>query len=74
MILLSVYRLLLTANVVLSSPILITLMMEALRSSKPSVVTRATRCYIREYGIFIVTAVKTLLTRHLLCDILSISV
>jgi hypothetical protein len=38
----SVRRLLVTANVVRSSPILITLMMEALRSSETSVLTRAT--------------------------------
>jgi hypothetical protein len=34
---------LVTANVVRSSPILVTLMMEALRSSETSVLTRATR-------------------------------
>jgi hypothetical protein len=39
----SVRRLLVTANVVPSSPIPVTLMMEALRSSKTSVLTRATR-------------------------------
>jgi hypothetical protein len=36
-------RLLVTANVVSSSPILVTLMMEALSTSETSVVTRATR-------------------------------
>jgi hypothetical protein len=36
-------RLLITANVVPSSPILVTLMMEALSSSETSVLTRATR-------------------------------
>jgi hypothetical protein len=40
----SVRRLLVMANVVPSSPILVTLMMEALSSSKTSVLTRATRC------------------------------
>jgi hypothetical protein len=39
----SVRCLLLTANVVPSSPIFVTLMMEALRSSEKSVLTRATR-------------------------------
>jgi hypothetical protein len=39
----SVCRMLVTANVVPSSPILLTLMMEALSSSKTSVLTRATR-------------------------------
>jgi hypothetical protein len=38
----SVRRLLVTASVVPSSPILVTLMKEALRSSETSVVTRAT--------------------------------
>jgi hypothetical protein len=36
-------RLLVTANVVTSSPILVTLMMEALRSYETSALTRATR-------------------------------
>jgi hypothetical protein len=42
----SVHRLLLTANVVLSSPTLVTLIMEAPSSSETSVLTRATRCNI----------------------------
>jgi hypothetical protein len=41
-----VCQLLVTANVVPSSPILVTLMMEALSSSSTPVLTRATRCNI----------------------------
>jgi hypothetical protein len=47
----SVSRLLVTANVVPSSPILVTLMMEALQSSQRSVLTRTTRRKIPEDGI-----------------------
>jgi hypothetical protein len=46
----SVLRLLITANV-LSSPILVTMMMEAIRSSETSVLTRATLRNIPEDGI-----------------------
>jgi hypothetical protein len=48
----SVRRLLVTANVVPSSPIIVSLMMEALRSSDTSVLTRTTRRNIQEDGIF----------------------
>jgi hypothetical protein len=47
----SVRRLLVTASVVPSSPILVTLMMEALSSSETSVPARATRRKIPEDGI-----------------------
>jgi hypothetical protein len=48
-----------TANVVPSSPILVKLMMEGLRPSETSVLTRATQRNILEEAFFIVTAVKT---------------
>jgi hypothetical protein len=46
-----VLRLLVTANVVPISPILVTQMMEAIRSFETSILTRATRCNIQEDGI-----------------------
>jgi hypothetical protein len=54
-----VLRLLATANVVPSSPIHISVMMEAIRSSETRVTKNATRRHIPEMTFFIVTAVKT---------------
>jgi hypothetical protein len=47
----SVFRFLGTAKVFPKSPILVTLMMEAIRSSETSVPTRATRRHIAEDGV-----------------------
>jgi hypothetical protein len=46
-----VRRLLVTANVVLGSSILVTLVIEAIRSSETFVLTRATRRNIQEDGV-----------------------
>jgi hypothetical protein len=56
----SVLRLLVTANVFLSSPILVTLRMKALHFSEKSVVTRVTRRNIPKTEFFIVTSVSNL--------------
>jgi hypothetical protein len=48
----SVLRLIVSAKVVPNSPILVTLIMEAIRSSEASVLTRATRRNISEHDIF----------------------
>jgi hypothetical protein len=47
----SMLRLLVTVDAVPNSPILLTLMMEAIRSSETLVLTRVTRCHIPEYSV-----------------------
>jgi hypothetical protein len=55
-----VLRLLVIANILPSSPILVTLMMEAIRSSETSVFTRATRRDMSEDGILLIVIVFAL--------------
>jgi hypothetical protein len=56
-----VRRLLVTANVVPLSPVLVTLMMEELSSSETSVLTRATRRNITQYHLVFLRTVRRVL-------------
>jgi hypothetical protein len=67
----SVHRLLVTANVVPSSPILVTLMIEALSSSETSVLTRAKRRNISEDGILLIR-ISSLVSYDPIADLISI--
>jgi hypothetical protein len=53
------FRLLVTANIVSSSPIFATLMMEAICPSETSILTKATRVTSQKTAFFMDTAVKT---------------
>jgi hypothetical protein len=56
----SMLRLLVTANIAPSSRILVTIMMEALRSYETSALTRASQVTSKKTAFFIVIPVKTL--------------
>jgi hypothetical protein len=60
------FRLLLTANAVPTSPIIVTLMIEALSSSDTSVLTRATRSNISEDDVRLLLVMATFLVHRFL--------
>jgi hypothetical protein len=59
----SLLRLLVNDNILSSSPILVTLIMEAMRSSETSVLARTTQCINPEYDIHLNQLISKLMSQ-----------